>query len=62
MSLVERETMRLKLRHLGRGWDKRLCQEWLDVRPAALLAHDYGLELATIDAVLPAQIKRRKAT
>ena len=61
MRRTDPESMRLRLGRLGREWDSRLRQEWLDGRPAALLARDYGLELETLDAVLPARLKKRKS-
>jgi hypothetical protein len=61
MSHTEREAIRVRLLRLGKEWDSRLRKEWLDGRPAAAIAHHYGLEPATLDAVLAAQITKRKA-
>jgi hypothetical protein len=60
MSKTEREAVRVRLFQLGKEWDSRLRREWLGGRPAAAIARYYGLELATLDAVLPAQITKRK--
>lgn len=61
MSPAERELMMLHMKRLGTEWDKRLRSEWLAGRPARWLAAEYGLELATIEALIPQQLTKRTA-
>ena len=61
MRRTDQEAMRLRLGRLGKEWDSRLRREWLDGRPAVLLARDYGLEPETLEAVLPVRLGKRKS-
>jgi hypothetical protein len=59
MTNIERWLLKVKLRQLGEEWDRRLQLEWMRGRPARQLARDYGLEPATVEAIIPRTLKKR---
>jgi hypothetical protein len=61
MSPAERELVLWRLKRLGEEWDTRLRGEWLSGTPSVQIARLYGLELATVEALIPRTLPKRKA-
>lgn len=57
----ERWFMECRLKRLGEHWDKKLRTQWLMGTPAAVIAREYGLELETVEAIIPRRLTKRKA-
>jgi len=60
MNATDRELLMSKMKRLGEEWDAHLRREWRSGRPAAQLARDYGLEPATIEALIPRNLPKRR--
>ena len=58
---IERESTYLRLGQLGNGWDLRIRMMWTRGRTAKSIAEEFGLELATVEAIIPKRIKKRRA-